>query len=58
MTMRDAALRYGELLLRRMKVAGVAGRWAVVEDSCERFERLMANLPPVPMPLVWEGEYA
>lgn len=58
MSLRDAALLYGEFLLVRMRRAGRMGYWAVVLDSCERFERLMENLPPVPQPLVWEGDYA
>lgn len=58
MSLRDAALRYGEFLLRRMKIAGAMGHWPVVEDCCERFERLMVNLPPVPQPILWEGDYA
>lgn len=58
MSLRDAALRYGDFLLRRLRLAGTFGRWTEVDDLCERFERLMANLPPVPQPLVWQGDYA
>ena len=58
MTLRDAALRYGELLLRSIRFNGAARRWEVVADRCDRFERLMTNLPPVAYPLVWEGDGA
>lgn len=59
--MREAALRYGALLLLLMRRAGTFKRWGQVDDLCDRFERLMANLPPaspVTHPLVWEGDYA
>ena len=56
--LRDAALRYGELLLRQIKMAGAMRRWAALDDLCDRFERLMSSLPPVPHPLVWEGDNA
>lgn len=59
--LRAAALRYGALLLLLIRRAGVFKRWDQVDDLCDRFERLMANLPPVlPVahPLVWEGDYA
>lgn len=58
MTLRDAALRYGEFLLRRLRIAATMGQWSAVDDLCNRFERLMANLPPVPFPLLWEGDFA
>lgn len=58
MTLRAAALCYGDFLLRSIKVAGSMRKWAEVDDYCDRFERLMANLPPVPQPLVWNGDYA
>lgn len=58
MSLRDAALRYGVFLLRQIKLAGFGQEWARVEDLCDRFEHLMANLPAVPHPLVWEGDYA
>lgn len=58
MSLRDAALRYGEFLLSRLWLAGRFGRWGEVDDLCDRFERLMDNLPPVPYPLTWDGDYA
>ena len=58
MTLRNVALQYGEFLLARIRVAGLMKQWAVADDLCDRFERLMANLLPVPQPLVWEGDYA
>lgn len=54
MSRRDLALRYGELLLSLIRRAKKDEVWAL----CDRFERLMANLPPVPRPLVWDGDYA
>lgn len=57
-TLRDAALRYGEMLLRLIRANGLAGRTDGLDDLCDRFERLMENLPPVPEPLVWQGDYA
>lgn len=58
MTLREAALRYADVLLSRIKIAGFGRRWDEVNDLCDRFERLMANLPPVPQPIVWDGDYA
>lgn len=59
MTLRDIALRYGEFLLHRIRILGhYNGYTDAVSDLCDRFERLMENLPPVPSPLVWEGDYA
>lgn len=58
MSLRDAALLYGQLLLLMIRRAGTLRRWSELDDLCDRFERLMANLPPVPQPLVWDGDYA
>lgn len=58
MTLRDLAFAYADLLLRGIKLAGFRNDWTEVSTLCDRFERLMANLPPVPQPLVWEGDYA
>lgn len=56
--LREAGLRYGEMLLRLIRINGAAGRMPVAMEMCDRFERLMANLPPVTSPLVWEGDSA
>lgn len=53
-----AALRYSDFLLRQIRIATAHGRWDVVSDLCDRFERVLENLPPVPYPLVWHGDYA
>lgn len=58
MTLREAALRYTEFLLRQMRIAGARGNWLSVADLADRFERVMANLPPVARPLVWDGDYS
>ena len=58
MSLRDAALRYGEFLLRQIRFAHQRRDRRAVSDLCDRFERLQANLPPVPQPLVWQGDYA
>lgn len=58
MSLRHAALLYGEFLLCSIRHAARFGRWAVVDDLCDRFERLMENLPPVAHPLVWDGDNA
>lgn len=58
MSLRDAALRYGAFLLARIRAVGQLRQWDEVDDLCDRFERLMASLPPVSHPHVWEGDYA
>ncbi|HET6916651.1 MAG TPA: hypothetical protein VFH56_11230 [Acidimicrobiales bacterium] len=49
-------LRYGQLLLRLIRLRAARREWATVSDLCDRFERVMASIPP--QPLLWEGDYA
>lgn len=58
MSLRAAALRYGDLLLKLIHRRALMRQWEDFNDLCDRFERLMANLPPAPQPLVWDGDYA